>query len=140
MSEKDVLAAIAGIPMEFERVRDELAEGVIQYHNAIPLQGARVITVGTAGGPGLPGGRTLACAAAGRLVGWSLRATGGHVTVVMRDGRDIGGDPIGYCELDDTRSETIWLGSGGISFTDGLYVQVLGAGTAQGAVYLGAVD
>lgn len=134
--EDKIAAAIAAIPLELERVRDELTEGLQQFHNGVPLQGARYVPVGATG-------RTMAWGGSGRLVGWSLRATGGPVTVVIRDARNLdSGDPFAYIELTDASSSNLWFGPGGISFVEGLYVQQVapGAGVVQGAVYLGAVD
>lgn len=135
-NDEKLLAAIAALPLAFEQMSAELATGLQSFHNGVPLQAARYVPVGAAGG------RSLACAAAGRLVGWSLRATGGPVTVVLRDSRTEAGDAIAYVELADNDSETVWLGPGGVSFVEGLYVQTVsaGAGVIQGAVWLGAVD
>lgn len=136
MREDKIAAALAALPLELERIKDTLSTGLRESNNAVPLQGARYVGVGTAGG------RTMAWGGSGRLVGWSLRATGGPVTVVLRDSRTDTGDVIAYVELTDASSDTQWFGPGGISFGEGLYVQAIapGAGVIQGAVWLGAVD
>lgn len=135
-TDRKILAAIENIPLHLEQVRSELAVGLQTFHNGNRLQGARAVQVG------VTGASTLAWAGAGRLVGWSLRATGGAVTVMIRDARTAADDFLACIELADSASETIWLGEGGVSFGEGVYVQATaaGAGVIQGAVYLGAVD
>ncbi len=139
MSWQDELRdAIAAIPLALEQVRSELSAGLGEYHNGLRLQGARAVTVGA-------GGRDLASAGSGRLVGWSLRATGGEVVVTLRDGRDDSGDPLAVLELDGAAlgpacCSTQWIGPGGVSFVEGLYLDAAGAGTLTGSVWLGAVD
>jgi hypothetical protein len=131
--EDKVAAAIAAIPLELERVRDELTEGLQQFHNGVPLQGARYVPVGI-------GGRTMAWGGSGRVLGWSLRATGGPVTVALCDGHDTNADPFMYVDLADGVASNAWFGTTGISFVEALFVQALGAGVMQGSVFLGAVD
>lgn len=140
MINRDVVAAIEAIPLELERVAAELREGLGAFQGTTRLQGARVVPVGAGGG------RNLAAAGEGRLLGWSLRATGGHVTVALRDARSETGDLIAFVDLPATAevpaTDTVWFGPGGLSYTEGIFAEVLpveGA-TAQGVVYLGAVD
>ena len=132
--------AIAAIPLTLDRMTSELSVGLGEFHNGVRLKGARNVVVGAAG-------RTLAYAGTGRLVGWSLQADGGAVEVRVRDGRDAGGDVLAVLRLaDDTgelpTNDTQWLGPGGVSFTEGLYVEVDpdSDGTLVGSVWLGAVD
>jgi len=129
----DLTRVIGELPLAFEKIRTELAEGVQQYQNAVRLRGARYVPIGT-------GGRPLVYAGPGRLVGWSLHATGGAVTVVLRDSRDGGGDAIGAIELAAGTSQTVPAPGGGVSFVEGLFAVVSGAGTLEGSVWLGAVD
>jgi hypothetical protein len=131
----DLTQAIAQIPLAIEQNRTELATGVAQFQNGIRLQGARYQPVGAS-----QGGRNLPWAGQGRLVGWSLRATGGAVSVDLRDSRDDAGDTIATIDLAAGSSQTIWLGPGGISIVEGLRVVPSGAGVLTGAVYIGAVD
>jgi len=136
---REVVAAIEAIPLELERVSAELREGLGQFQGTTRLQAARVVPVGAAGG------RDLAAAGEGRLLGWSLRATDGHVTVALRDSRGPFGDLIGYVDLPATATvpatDTRWFGPGGVSFTEGVFAEIVTtAGTCQGVVYLGAVD
>jgi hypothetical protein len=85
------------------------------------------------------GGRPLAWAGAGRLVGWSVKSGDGASVVRLRDSRQPGeGDVIGVLRLDIGEAQTVWLGPGGVSVTEGLYVDVVG--DVEGSVYLGAVD
>lgn len=136
---RDVVEAIQAVPVELERVAAELRAGLSQFQGSTRLQAARVVPVGAAGG------RDLVSAGEGRLLGWSLRATDDHVTVALRNSRGPSGDLIGYVELPATSTvpaaETVWFGPGGVSFTEGVYVEIVTtAGTCQGVVYLGAVD
>lgn len=133
--EQRIAEATNPLLLELERVRTELATGLQEFHQGTRLQGARYVGVGA-------GGRTMAWGGQGRLVGWSLRATGGSVTVVLRDSRTDSGDILAMVELAAEASETIWLGPGGVSFVEGLYVEALSddGGVLQGAVWLGAVD
>ena len=120
------------LPKQFERWSAQLATGLQSFEGALALQGARNIPVGV-------GGRTLAQAGQGRLVGWSLRATGGAVTVAIRDSRESdNGDVVALVELAAETSKEIWLGSG-VSFVNGLYVKVTGPGQFQGSLWIGAV-
>jgi hypothetical protein len=79
--------------------------------------------------------------AGGRLVGWSVRANGGEVILDLYDGT--AADPnryLGAIDLASGASQTVWMGPGGVSFVDGLYVAASGAGTPLGSVWIGAVD
>jgi len=79
--------------------------------------------------------------AGGRLAGWSLRADTSTATINLYDGP--AADPARYLatiELAAGSSQTEWFGPGGISFVDGLYVEVTGTGAVTGAVWIGAVD
>ena len=82
----------------------------------------------------------LVWAGPGRLVGWSLTATTNDVTVTLRDSRDTTGDPIATIVVKAGSDAQQWAGPGGVSFGEGLYADVSGAGTLTGAVWLGAVD
>jgi len=140
MHDDKIAAALASIPAELtlglDRIKDELRVGLTEFHNGMALQGARYVTVGAGGG------RSLASAGAGRLVGWSVRAITGAVTVTLSDSRDGTGEIFATIEIAAGASDTRWFGPGGISFGDGLYVLVstTTGGVIQGAVWLGAVD
>lgn len=80
-------------------------------------------------------------AGAGRLVGWSVRASGGEVILDLYDGP--GADPsryLGAIDLASGASQTVWLGPAGVSVVESLYVAASGAGTPLGSVWIGAVD
>jgi hypothetical protein len=95
----------------------------------------------TAHRPVPAGGRRLAWASQGRLVGWSVRATGGAVLVLLRDGREDGqGDVLAVLDLADGQTETVSLGVPGVAFGEALYLERTGAGQLTGSLYLGAVD
>lgn len=139
INNREIIAAIEAIPIRLEQVAAEVRAGLTEFKGTTRLQGARVVPIGAAGG------RDLASTGEGRLVGWSLRATGAHATVVLRDSRGAAtGDKIAFIDLPASAlepvTETVWLGTGGISFTEGLFAEVITTGDVQGALYLGAVD
>lgn len=82
----------------------------------------------------------VAYVAAGRLVGWSLYASGGPVRLLLHDGHDTTGDVIAVVDLVAGENETVWLGPGGVSFVEALYVEQIGTGTPLGSLWIGAVD
>ncbi|WP_154793305.1 hypothetical protein [Occultella kanbiaonis] len=128
-----IAATLAAIPLELERVKSELATGLQAFAGNTALQGARVLPVG-------PTGRPLAWAGPGRLVGWSVRAGEAAAALTLRDSRQAGeGDVVAVLDVPAGESATVWLGPGGVSITEGLYVETAGDVTA-GAVWLGAVD
>lgn len=127
----DLKDAIASIPLSLDRMRSELSVGLGEFQNGIRLRGARNIPVGT-------GVRQLAYAGTGRLVGWSLRATDA-ITVTVHDGRDASGDTLAVLDL-AAGTDTQWFGPGGISFVEGLYVDIDGDAELTGSVWVGAVD
>lgn len=86
-------------------------------------------------------GNAVNYSAAGRLVGWSVRAQGGEVVLNLYDG--IAPDPsryLGAIDLASGASQTVSMMPAGVSFVDSLYVESTGAGTPVGAVWIGAVD
>jgi hypothetical protein len=124
-------AAIAAIPLEIDRIRSTFEAGLAQFTGTSRLDAARYLPAG---------GRALAWDGRGRLVGWSLQAVDGPVTLIVRDGRDEHGEPVAVVDLADAQTATVWLGPGGVSCPNGLYLDRTGAGTLAGAVWLGAVD
>jgi hypothetical protein len=125
---------VAEALLEVEKQTAAVAAGLAQWQNGNRLTGARPIDASKH--PRLWGG-------SGRLVGWSLYAKGGPVELLIRDGRDAGtGDPLGGISLVDGGNSVHWLGPGGVSFGEGVYLDVQsGNFTAlRGSVWLGAVD
>lgn len=95
---------------------------------AVKLRGALAQPVGT-------GGTNRPATANGSLLGWSLRNTGATAaTVILRAGRDTGGAVIASIQLNVGESTRDWFGPGGVSYADGLFVDL--TGTIEGAVYL----
>jgi len=79
--------------------------------------------------------------ARGRLVGWSLRVDTAAATVNLYDGPAADASRyLGTVELAAGTSSAQWLGPGGVSITDGVFVEVIGTGTVTGALWIGAVD
>jgi hypothetical protein len=102
----------------------------------VMLQGALPIPIGSA-----PGGSARPLSSPGRVLGWSIHETSGTVAAVVRiwDGREAGSKPLGYVALAAGGVSNHWIGGGGISVTDALFVETL-SGTVEGVLYLGGVD
>ncbi len=130
MTRANTDAALLAIPMELQHIGAKIAAGLTETHNGLRLTGARFHDVS----------RRLVSTGSGRLVGWSVRATGGPVTVLLRNGRDSAGDVMALIDLVDTESDTQWFGPGGIAFPEALFLDQTGTGTLTGALWLGAVD
>ena len=132
LSEK-LLDVLTRVDATLEQDRAVLQAALTLTQNATRLRGARPVPAGD-------DGRPLLWAGPGRLVGWSLTATGGAAPVVLRDSRDAGGDPVASITLAAGESTALWAGPGGVSFGEGLFADITAAGTLTGAVWLGAVD
>ncbi len=118
--------------LQEERVRSQIAAGLVETRNALRLQGARSEPLN---------GSRLLWGGSGRLVGWSLRATGGAVAVTLHDGRpETLGDVLAVIDLAAGQSATVGLPGSGVSVTEACSAVVTGAGTVSGAVFLGAKD
>lgn len=141
MSAQHVIDRIAEhVVNEGALVRSELRAGLVETRNAVRLQGSRAIPV-------LPTTGLQLSTSGGRLMGWTLRnsATGGQLTVDLRDGRDSSGELLATVSLGSAsawqNSPPMWFGPGGISFQEALYLDltiVSGSPTLAGAVYVGA--
>ncbi len=110
------------------QLRTDLAESV----GGVLLRGARVVQVGTAAGA-----TARPTTSAGALVGFSLRNTSDATTatVALRDGPDNAGVLVATVQLAPSESVRDWFGPGGLSLSEGLYVDVT-TGAVEGAVYL----
>jgi hypothetical protein len=121
----------AAVALESQRTRAEMGAAFAKTQRGLVVQGALARSV-------VP--NQVNVNAGGRLVGWSLKATGGPVTIVLHDGRDASTDAIAVIDLVDGENQTQWNGPGGVSFTEALYVEYTGTGSLVGALHLGAVD
>lgn len=89
---------------------------------------------------------TILSGSPGRLVGWSVRETTGTNPYVIRlhNGDNSGADLVAAITGSQGTADNKWFGPGGISFTEGLYVElVTGAGlsnSVEGVIFLGAAD
>lgn len=129
---EDKIEHLAGtVALESERTRLELAEAFAQTQRGLRVDGAL-------SRPIVP--NAVNYGSGRRLVGWSLRATGGDVVVTLHDGHDASGDVIGTVCLADGQSETVTVMPAGVSFVEALYVETAGAGAPVGALWIGAVD
>jgi len=119
---------IADALLEVEKHTAEVAVGLAKWRNGQMLTGARALNAAD---------HARRWGGSGRLLGWSVKATGGAVQTLIRDGRASGdGDIIAIIDLVDGESETIPLGPDGISFGEGLYLDKTGAGSLIGAVWI----
>jgi hypothetical protein len=119
------------ISLEALRTREAVATAFAQTQRGLVVQGALARSV-VGGAVNINGG--------GRLVGWSLLATGGPVRIVLHDGRAPDADVIAVIDLADSENQSQWMGPGGVSFTEALYVETSGTGALTGALHIGAVD
>lgn len=131
------------LPELFERYTAELASGLRSFEGAIALRGARYVEITSVPNAAGQSAGLMAQNGQGRLVGWSLRATGGAVTVLIRDSADAdNGRIVGALELAAETSDSQSFGDG-VSFTQGLWVAVArpanGLGQLQGSLFVGAV-
>jgi hypothetical protein len=128
--EKKIEKVTETVTVEAARTRSELASTF-----ATSLRGERL--TGALPRPIRP--NAVQYGTAGRLVGWSLRASAADVTVTFHDGRNADADPLATVVVPAGRSDTTAFP--GVSFVGELYAEVTTAGgTVTGAVWLGAVD
>lgn len=130
---EDTLERLAStVALEGEKTRLEMAAGLAETQRGLRIDGARARQV-------VP--NAVNDVAGGRLVGWSVRAVGGDVTLTFHDGHDAGGDVIAAtADLAAGASETHTAMPAGVSYVEALYIEVTGTGTVTGAVWIGAVD
>lgn len=111
----------------FDRLRTTLSVSNL----AVALQGAEVRPVRTGAVS------TQVSGSAGRVMGWSFRETaGGNATLYLRDGRDASADVVTVIQLGAHESTRDSYFPGGLSFVQGLYLDVA-VGAIEGSVYLG---
>jgi hypothetical protein len=124
---------------EGEKTRTEMASALAQSVRGLRIDGARARPVSP---------NTLNVQTGGRLVGWSVRAVdnggGGTVQINFRDGR-ADGDVIAVAAvLNVGQADTHAAMPAGVSFAEGLYVEVIATGTpaatVTGSAWIGAVD
>ena len=128
---ENVEAALLALPMRLEELHSSLQAGLAQFAGTQRIDAARYLPAG---------GRALATNGRARLVGWSVRARGGPVSVVLRDGVDAGGEVVAVIDVPADQSQTVPLPGAGVACPNGLFIERTGAGTLEGAVWLGAVD
>jgi hypothetical protein len=125
--------------IDYVRWLQQMQTDLAETMGGVLLRGARAVQVGTAGG-----GTQRATSSPGRLVGWSLRETVGTQAGVVRfyDGRDANGLLVATVALPQGSDRQAWFAPGGISLTEGLFVEFVGglSQTIEGAVFLGAAE
>lgn len=127
--------------IDYVRWLSQMQADMAQSLGGVLLRAARPVQLGTA-----TAGTLQPTTSAGRLVGVSLHETAGTdgYLVRLRDGRGPD-DPLVACLSGPAGGTTnSWWAPGGLSFTTGLYVEVVsgtGLSTAvEGVAYLGAAD
>lgn len=137
-------AAMATVPppaekdtseIDYVRWLQQMQTDLVESVNGVMLRGARPVQVG-----GSAGGTMRPTSSGGRLVGWSLRETSGEAPAVVRlyDGRSADAPLVAVVAVGQGLAETQWMAPGGISLTEGLFVELVGA--IEGAVFLGAAE
>lgn len=127
-------------PREIDVIRwlSQMQADVVESVGGIMLRSARPVPLTV-----LP---TQVSGSPGRLVGWSFRETVGTNPYVIRfhNGPDAAADLVAMITGSAGTADNKFFGPGGVSFTEGLYVElVTGAGLSaavEGVVYLGAAD
>jgi hypothetical protein len=130
-AEKKLAEIGAAVADEGDRTRMEMAAALAQTVRGLRINGARPRPITP---------NAVNVGAGGRLVGWSLLATGGPVRILLHDGGAASADLIAVIDLADQENQSQWMGPGGIAFAEALYVECTGAGTLTGALHIGAVD
>lgn len=127
-------------PTEIDVARwlSQMQADVVESLGGIMLRAARPVPLTV-----LP---THVSSSPGRLVGWSVRETVGTNPYVLRfhNGTDDQADLVAMITGAAGSADNHWFGPGGLSFTEGLYVELVtggGLSTAiEGVLYLGAAD
>lgn len=127
-------------PREVDVVRwlSQMQADVVESVGGIMLRSARPVLLTV-----LP---TQLSGSPGRLMGWSVRETIGTNPYVIRfhNGSDAAADLVAMITGGPGTADNKWFGPGGISFTEGLYVEVVNGGglsqSIEGVVHLGAAD
>jgi hypothetical protein len=120
----------ATVALEGDRTRAAMALGLQETRQGLRITGARYKTA--------PATSSVLNNGGGRLAGWSIFANGAPIRYVFHDGFDASADVIAVVDLANQEQETQWLGGAGVTFTEALFVEVIGAGPALGAVYIAA--
>lgn len=127
--------------IDYVRWAMQMQTDMAETLGGVLLRAARPVQIGSA-----PGATTRAATTPGRLVGWSLRVSTlatDPAVVQLRDGIDVNGDLIAAIIVPPGRDAQQWMAPGGISFQNGLFVDILsGAGlsTPQGSIFLGGAE
>jgi hypothetical protein len=127
--------------IDYVRWASQMQADLAQSLGGIMLRGARPVPIGSAAA-----GSNRPLSSPGRIVGWSLHETSGTNPALVRlfDGRDTTGSLLASVQVAASPAaascNNTWFGTSGISVTDALYVDVSGAGTIEGTLYLGGVD
>ena len=105
----------------------------MKTRDAVRVVGTDPRYVVTAGGPGNPG--LVSSGSAGLVAGVNFRETQGVATVVrVLDGTDAGGSLLWVGSIPANGTISAWFLPGGISHTNGIFVQVTGGGV-EGLIY-----
>lgn len=115
-----------------------LNDNVQQLHAGIKTQNA-IVRLGADVRQIVNGASCKLSSAAGRVAGYAIRETTGSGTALIRirDGFDATGDLLLPISLAASESARDWFMPGGISYTAGLYIEVV-SGSIEGVVFTGA--
>lgn len=119
----------ATVALEGERTRAAVSAGLEETQRGLRIDGAGYKPVAE---------NRVNYNGARRLVGWSLRAVTADVVVNIRDGLNISGDPLASFTVTSAGAgSTVSLPTGGVAFTDGLFVETTtsGGGSLVGALW-----
>jgi hypothetical protein len=133
MNAQTIIDHVAGeIAGSEQRILSRVAAGLTETRNGLRVAAARPVPI-------IPN-RPVNSGPA-RLVGWSVRASGGPATLTVYDSRDDSGDVLAVVQLaTDGATGNHWMGPAGVSAGEAVSVYVTGAGTVTGSLYLGSVD
>lgn len=125
--DKDATPLDEWLPQAIAAELTELRLGLTTSIDTIRHRGARVAKVSD----------HRPMTSAGALLGYALRETTGaaNATVLLRDGATADGAVVIPITLGPNESTRDWFGPGGISFGNGLFVEVA-AGEVEGSVFL----
>lgn len=117
---------------------------VAQSLNGVLLKGAQYAALPPAGLTAASTGDLMLARSPGCLVGWNLREMGNasKVSCNLHDGYDISAPIVATVEMNAGLSSTGPLSSnpGGVFFSVGLFIEVIGTGVLGGAFYLRGTD
>lgn len=128
--EDRIIAGLAQLSQEIAMNREVLKASLATSQAGQRLRGDRPVAIGV-------GGVRLAWAGPGRLTGWTLaNPSAAPATVRFRDSRNDTGTPVAVVVVPAGSSRDLVAGRPGVSFGEGLFVDVVG--TVEGVAWIGS--